>query len=101
MRLGEQIEVEIEKGKTLIVQLSSISEPKADGTRVLYFEINSQTREVLIKDVNIKTTVLARLKANLRNQSQIGASMPGTVLKLLVEKGQTVLKDDHLMITEA
>jgi pyruvate carboxylase len=51
--------------------------------------------------VNIKTTVLARLKANLRNQSQNGASMPGTVLKLLVEKGQTVLKDDHLMITEA
>ncbi|MDR7002113.1 pyruvate carboxylase [Neobacillus niacini] len=101
MRLGEQIEVEIEKGKTLIVKLVSISEAKADGTRVLYFELNGQTREVLIKDENIKTTVQARLKAAPGNPSHIGATMPGTVLKLLVEKGQTVSKGDHLMITEA
>ncbi|MDQ6600682.1 pyruvate carboxylase [Bacillus salipaludis] len=101
MHLGEQIEVEIEKGKTLIVKLVSISEPKADGTRVLYFELNGQTREVLIKDENIKSTVQARLRAYPGNQSHIGASMPGTVLKLLVEKGQTVSKGDHLMITEA
>lgn len=101
MRLGEQIEVEIEKGKTLIVKLVSIGEAKADGMRVLYFELNGQTREVLIKDEKIKTTVQARLKADPGNQDHIGASMPGTVLKLLVEKGQTVSKGDHLMITEA
>ncbi|MBT2613907.1 hypothetical protein J7I96_00375 [Bacillus sp. ISL-78] len=101
MRLGEQIEVEIEKGKTLFVKLVSIGEAKADGTRVLYFELNGQMREVLIKDENIKTTVQARLRADPGNQSHIGASMPGTVLKLLVEKGQTVSKGDHLMITEA
>lgn len=41
------------------------------------------------------------MKADTRNQSHIGASMPGTVLKLLVEKGQTVSKSDHPMITEA
>ncbi|MDQ6596242.1 pyruvate carboxylase [Bacillus salipaludis] len=101
MRLGEQIEVEIEKGKTLFVKLISISEPKPDGTRVLYFELNGQTREVLIKDENIKTTVQAKLKADPGNKSHIGASMPGNVLKLLVEKGQIVSKGDHLMITEA
>ncbi len=39
MRLGEEIEVEIEKGKTLIVKLVSISEPQSDATRVIYFEI--------------------------------------------------------------
>src|SRR5699024_2153230 len=33
MRLGEEIEVEIEQGKTLFVKLISISEPRADGTR--------------------------------------------------------------------
>ena len=32
MRLGEEIEVEIEKGKTLIVKLVSIGEPQSDGT---------------------------------------------------------------------
>ncbi|HWO95473.1 MAG TPA: pyruvate carboxylase [Bacillus sp. (in: firmicutes)] len=101
MRLGEEVEVEIEKGKTLIVKLVSIGEPQADGTRILYFELNGQSREVIIKDESIKTTVQARTKADASNQNHIGASMPGTVLKLLVEKGEKVSKGDHLMITEA
>jgi pyruvate carboxylase len=101
MRLGEEIEVEIEKGKTLIVKLVSIGEPQADGSRIVYFELNGQSREVMIKDESIKTTVQARAKADGSNPNHIGASMPGTVLKLLVEKGEKVSKGDHLMITEA
>lgn len=30
MRMGEQIEVQIEKGKTLIIKLNSIGEPDSD-----------------------------------------------------------------------
>ena len=37
MKLGEEIEVEIEKGKTLIVKLVSIGEPHPDGTRSALF----------------------------------------------------------------
>ncbi|RBN36093.1 hypothetical protein DMN50_37265, partial [Priestia megaterium] len=48
MRLGEEVEIEIEKGKTLIVRLVSIGEPQADGTRAVYFELNGQPREVVI-----------------------------------------------------
>src|SRR5699024_8486698 len=40
MGLGEEIEIEIEQGKTLIVKMVSISEPRSDGTRVVYFELN-------------------------------------------------------------
>ncbi|HLS66985.1 MAG TPA: pyruvate carboxylase, partial [Pseudogracilibacillus sp.] len=47
MRLGEEIEVEIEKGKTLFIKLVSISEPRSDGTRVIYFELNGQSREII------------------------------------------------------
>ncbi len=101
MRLGEEIEVEIERGKTLIVKLVSIGEPQADGTRILYFELNGQYREVVIKDESVKTTVQAKIKADMSNQTHLGASMPGSVLKLLVEKGEKVSKGDHLMITEA
>src|SRR5690625_6810412 len=50
MRLGEEIEVEIEQGKTLFIKLVSISEPRSDGTRVIYFEMNGQSREIIIKD---------------------------------------------------
>ncbi|WP_066176335.1 pyruvate carboxylase [Bacillus marinisedimentorum] len=101
MRLGEEINVEIEQGKTLIVKLISIGEAQLDGTRTVYFELNGQPREVVVKDESVKTAVTARPKADRANQSHIGASMPGTVIKVLVEKGETVQKGDHLMITEA
>jgi pyruvate carboxylase len=101
MRLGEEVEIEIEKGKTLIVRLVSIGEPQADGTRTVYFELNGQPREVVIKDESVKTTVTAKQKADQANPAHIGASMPGTVIRVVVEKGDKVSKGDHLMITEA
>ncbi len=101
LRFGEEIEVEIETGKTLIVKLVSISKPLADGTRIVYFELNGQPREVIIKDMNVETISVTRSKADKDNPNQIGASMPGTVVKTLVSKGDKVKKGDHLMITEA
>ncbi|MEH7093223.1 pyruvate carboxylase [Neobacillus vireti] len=101
MRLGEEIEVEIEKGKTLIVKLVSIGQPQADGTRVVYFELNGQPREVSIKDESIKATVVSRLKGDMKNDEHLSASMPGTVIKVLVERGEKVERGDHLLITEA
>jgi pyruvate carboxylase len=101
MRLGEEIEVEIETGKTLIVKLVSIGHPQADGTRVVYFELNGQPREVFIKDDSIKSTVLTRMKADPKNDSHLSATMPGTVVKVVVEKGEKVERGDHLMINEA
>ncbi|SDC33849.1 pyruvate carboxylase [Shouchella lonarensis] len=101
MREGEQIEVEIEKGKTLIVKLVSISAPQEDGTRIIYFELNGQLREVVIRDADVKTAVTVRPKAEKNNPSHIGASMPGTVIKALVKEGDVVEKGAHLMITEA
>ncbi|RSL31109.1 pyruvate carboxylase [Salibacterium salarium] len=101
LRLGEEIEVEIEQGKTLIVKLISISKPQDNGNRIVYFELNGQPREVIIKDQNAKTTETERPKVDKTNPNQLGASMPGTVVKKLVEKGEKVKKGDHLMITEA
>ncbi|WP_039871653.1 pyruvate carboxylase [Halobacillus sp. BAB-2008] len=101
MRLGEEIEVEIEQGKTLIVKLVSVGEPQIDGTRVIYFELNGQPREVVVRDENVKAAVDERPRADKSNNKHIGASMPGTVVKVLSSKGEDVKKGDHLMITEA
>ncbi|WP_096154775.1 pyruvate carboxylase [Bacillus sp. FJAT-45066] len=101
MRFGEEIEIEIEKGKTLIVKLVSIGQAQEDGTRVVYFELNGQPREVIIKDENVKSMVTTKQKIDRNNTGHIGATMPGTVIKVLVEKGEKVTKGDHLMITEA
>lgn len=101
MRIGEEIEVEIETGKTLFVQLVSIGHPRTDGTRTIYFELNGQPREIVIRDESIKSTVANKIKVDPKNDQQIGATMPGTVIKLMVSKGDKVNQGDHLMITEA
>jgi len=101
MRLGEEIEVEIERGKTLIIKLISIGEPLPDGTRIVYFELNGQAREVTVKDESIKKVTGSKRKSDPSMKGQIGAAMPGTVVKVNVQKGDRVSKGDHLMITEA
>ena len=101
LKLGEEIEVEIEKGKTLIIKLVSIGEPQHDGTRVLYFEMNGQSRELVIQDLTVEVDGSLAPKADPSNPNQIGATMPGTVLKVVVNKGSTVKRGDHLLITEA
>jgi len=101
MNIGEEIEVEIETGKTLIVQMLSIGQPRPDGTRIIYFELNGQPREVVIRDESLKSTIVQKVKANPKNEEQIGATMPGTVIKVIVNKGDKIQKGDHLMITEA
>ncbi len=101
MRLGEEIEVEIEVGKTLIIKLVSISEPTHDGNRILYFELNGQPREVSIQDMNVEVSHLSKPKADLTNEKHIGATMPGTVLKVAITNGSKVKRGQHLLITEA
>jgi len=99
--LGEEIAIEIEQGKTLIVKLVSVGQAQKDGERIVYFELNGQPREVLIRDETIEVAETVRRKADKQNPSEVGASMPGTVINLLVEKGEKVKKGDHLIITEA
>lgn len=101
MNIGEVIKVEIEQGKTLVIKLIHISEPSATGMRTITFEFNGLPREIEIKDRNVKETVATRKKADKANAGEIGASLSGSVVKLLVEKGQAVTKGTPLIVTEA
>lgn len=101
LRLGEEIEVTIEKGKTLIIKLVSIGEPQHDGTRVIYFELNGQPREIVVQDLNVEVSGEKKPKADPSNPNQIGATMPGTTLKVVVSPGSRVRRGEHLLITEA
>ena len=101
MRLGEKIEVQIERGKILSIRLDEIGEPDLSGNRVLFFNLNGQRREVVINDHSVKTQVVAKRKAETGNPHQIGATMPGSVLDVLVKAGDKVKKGQALMVTEA
>lgn len=101
MRSGEKIEVNIEKGKTLIITLNSVGQPDSEGNRTLYFELNGQGREIEIKDKSITSTKATRKKAEPSNNGHIGATMPGAVLQVLVKRGDKVKKGQPIVITEA
>ncbi|XZF77221.1 pyruvate carboxylase [Bacillus sp. AL-1R] len=101
MKLDEEIKVDIERGKTLIVKLVSIGQAQPDGTRVIYFELNGQPREIVVKDYSVKSTVVQKRKGDTSNPNHINATMPGTVLNVLVKKGEVVEKGQTLAITEA
>ncbi|WP_301359151.1 pyruvate carboxylase [Enterococcus spodopteracolus] len=101
IRLGETVNVQIEKGKILIIRLDEIGEPDIEGNRVLFFNLNGQRREITVKDTSIVSAVKTRRKAEPTNREQIGATMSGSVLDVLVKKGDTVKRGDTLMVTEA
>ncbi|UJF16494.1 pyruvate carboxylase [Jeotgalibaca sp. MA1X17-3] len=101
MRTGEQVEVQIEKGKTLIIKLNQIGEPNSEGIRTLYFDLNGQGREVEVRDSSITSTIAVRKKAEPTNKKHVGTTMPGSVIQILVKKGDIVSQGEPLLITEA
>ncbi|MEG1412577.1 MAG: pyruvate carboxylase [Acidaminococcaceae bacterium] len=98
---GEEIRVEIETGKMLVIKLIHVGEANDDGMRTVSFELNGLPREIDLKDKNVKATNISRKKADKSKPGEIGATLSGSVVKVLVEVGQRVAKGDPLIVTEA
>ena len=102
MEKGEEISIEIEPGKTLIVKFLTVGEPQPDGKRVVYFELNGQPREVLVVDRSIvDVAVKSRPKAEAGNAKHVAAPMPGAVVAVAVAAGEEVAAGQKLLSLEA
>jgi pyruvate carboxylase len=101
LETGEEIAVEIEPGKVLVLKFLTLSEPQPDGTRTVFYELNGQPREVTIRDLSRKAAVPTRAKADPANAGAVGAPIPGAVSSISVDIGQTVAKGDRLLVMEA
>lgn len=101
MRRGESIHVTIEKGKMLIIKLIHISEADDDGNRIVSFEFNGQPRDIKLRDKHVKTTGVVRRKVDKTRIGEVGATLSGSVVKILVNPGQMVSKGDPVIVTEA
>ncbi len=99
--IGEEISVDIEKGKTLIIKFLTVSEPHADGTRTVFFELNGQPRDVSIVDHSLQPTTPKVPQADPANPKEIGAAMPGMVVTIAVKAGDKVTKGQKLFTVEA
>lgn len=98
--IGEEMVVDIEQGKTLIVRLLAVGEiSKKSGTREVFFELNGEMRSVTVDDKTISIETTTRPKASQPND--VGAPMAGVVIETRVKKDQEVKKGDPIAVLSA
>ncbi|MCB9595848.1 MAG: pyruvate carboxylase [Sandaracinaceae bacterium] len=100
LEIGQEVGVEIERGKTLIIVLKAVGELDETGRRTVFFELNGQPRQVRVRDRAATATVKERERATLEPGS-VGAPMPGSVVKVSVAVGDTIAKGDPLVVLSA
>jgi len=100
---GEVCEVEVSEGKTFIIKLVSIGKIDKEGYRKVDFEVNGNQREITIFDKQYRKAEVtsSMVLANPNDKKEIGASIPGTVTKILVKEGDKVKVGQSLIIIEA
>jgi pyruvate carboxylase len=101
MEPGDEVSVDIERGKTLIVRFVAVSDPQEDGTRTVFFELNGQPRSVKVPDRSQVALKPPRRKAEASNANHVAAPMPGTVATVAVSQGGKVARGDVLVTIEA
>jgi pyruvate carboxylase len=101
MEPGEEITIDIERGKTLIIRYLAVSEPDASGERKVFFELNGQPRLVHIEDRHAAKTAVANRKAEEGNPAHVAAPMPGLIVNVAVTAGARGAKGDALLSIEA
>ncbi len=103
LKEGEISEIEVGEGKTMVVKLVEIGKVDKQGYRSLVFEVNGNRREIKTKDLSIKSSEAEKelLMANPQNPDQIGASLPGRVIKIPVAENEVVEKGQTVMVVEA
>lgn len=101
MKPGEEIRVYIEQGKMLLIKLDDVTKPDENGDRLIRFELNGMPREIKVHDKHIATANIEVRKADKDVLGEVGATLSGSVVKVLVEKGQHVKKGEPIIVTEA
>jgi pyruvate carboxylase len=101
MRPEQELSIDLEPGKTLIVRYVTQSAPHEDGTRTVFFELNGQPRSIRITDRSQTPIRPPSRKATLGDARQVGAPMPGVVADVRVSAGSTVARGDILLTLEA
>lgn len=103
IKVGETCEVKISEGKELVIKLVEVREPQAGGMRDVVFEVNGNRRTVQIKDNDVEDSVntAVTVMADEDNPLEIGANIPGKIIKVLAKVGDKIAESDPIAIVEA
>ena len=102
MKAEDEIFIEIEKGKSLVLRCLAIGDTDEKGMVTVFFELNGQPRRVKVPDrAHGAGAAAPRRKAEAGNAAHVAAPMPGVVSTLAVSEGQAVKAGDVLLSIEA
>jgi len=101
MKLGEEIDFEIERGKLLIVKLTAIGDVRDDGYREVFFELNGQPRSIRVPDRSVSAETVTRERAVADLPGSVGAPMPGVVIEVRTEVGASLEVGAPLVVLSA
>jgi pyruvate carboxylase len=101
MAPGDEISVEIEQGKSLVVRLQAVGETEEDGSVRLFFELNGQPRIITTPNRRATAARPARRIADAANEAHVAAPMPGVVSTINAATGDKVEEGQLLMTLEA
>jgi pyruvate carboxylase len=99
LNANEEIIITLDRGKNLLVRFLYISEPNDEGIRDVFFKINGQTRSVAVKDASIQVNKEVHYK--VQSENEIGATLQGKLIAVLVNEGDEVKKNQPLFTVEA
>ncbi|WP_245334736.1 pyruvate carboxylase [Bradyrhizobium mercantei] len=101
MKVGEELTLEIEDGKSLVVVLTTIGDVRDDGQVELFFELNGQPRIITVPDRSAASAIKTRPKSEDGNVHHVAAPMPGVISTISVAGDQLVKAGDVLLTLEA
>jgi len=97
--VGEEVDFEIEKGRSILIKLVSKGEPDEDGIRECIMELNGERWFTKVTDQNVESLSSRREKAT--GPGQVGSPMPGVIVKVGVNKGDKVAEGDQVAVLSA
>ena len=104
LRPQEEVAVDIDAGKTLLVSLQGQHADGNEGMVKVQFELNGQSRTATVEQrstAQASAVRKGRAVADPENPLHVAASMPGSVVALAVQPGQHVAAGSTLIALEA
>ncbi len=99
-QLQQEMALEIDPGKTLLVALQSIT-PDGEAAQKVQFELNGQSRTVRVIRPDAGEAARGRPVADPANPWHVAAPMPGGIVSVAVTVGQHVNAGSTLLSLEA
>ena len=103
LREGETSEIKISEGNVLVTTLVNTSKTDAEGFKYVTFDVNGTRSAVRVKDKDGSAAIAGNViaYADENDPAEIGAPIPGNIIKILVAEGDEVEEKQPIAVIEA